>query len=318
MTAPAVGIHDHDTRKLGKRPPKRKAAVNAGDFLLLGAGQLPTHPIADPVPPLNYPMDRNDEAGDCVVAGLDHALQTIHAALGVHRDNWTDAQLLAHYQTQNPGFTSWAAGGSDVDGGMDIQTFLEHLVRTGDIVAFGKIDHRNEDLMKAAVWVGLAIVTGEDLQAAQQDQLDQGKPWDYKPSADWGGHCTTTVSYNGTPDTQGVVTWGEVVQVTQAFIDRQLEEAWFILTKAQIQHPSFRNAFDLPGFAAAVSALTGGKVVVPVPAPTPVPVPAPVVPTPEVDFPYAQLDAFAAHPYSIPKSKAAASAYKVWRQTHQG
>jgi hypothetical protein len=78
--------------------------------------RLPDHPLTDPVPPLTYPMDRNDVAGDCVVAGLDHALQTIHAALRVPRANWTDGELLGFYQTQNPGFRTWADGGATTTG----------------------------------------------------------------------------------------------------------------------------------------------------------------------------------------------------------
>lgn len=262
----ARGIHAHPTLKLGRRSPSLRRSVAFGAFLKAA----PAHPIADPPPNLNYPMDKNDVAGDCVVAGLDHALQTISAALGVQRSNWTDAQILAYYQTQNPGFKSWADGGGANDGGMDIQTFLEYLVAHKVILAFGRIDHTSEDEMKAAVYLGVAIVTGEDLEVAQQTQT----VWDYKASNEWGGHCTCTVGYSGSPDRQACVTWGGVTEMTQAFISRQLSEAWFVLTQAHVDHPAFRAGFDVAAFSAAISELTGGKVVVPVPAPQP-PQPAP-------------------------------------------
>jgi hypothetical protein len=270
------GIHAHPTKKLGRRPQSLRPSVSVETFLRVSGTALPPHPLVDPVPPLAYPMDRNDVAGDCVVAGLDHALQTIHAALGVPRQNWTDGQLLAHYQTQNPGFRSWADGGGPNDNGMEIQTFLEHLVKTGEIVAFGRLG-LDQELLKAAIWVGIAVVTGENLEVAQQGQ----QVWDYSPSDEWGGHCTTSVSYSASPNREGVVTWGEVVPVSSAFISHQVSEAWFVLTKAHINHPGFRDSFDLTGFAAAVSELTGGKVVVPVPAPQPPPAPVPAPgPTP--------------------------------------
>jgi hypothetical protein len=336
MTEPAVGIHAHDTKKLGRRSPKLTPSVAVGDFLRLdAAGQLPAHPDVDPVPPLTYPMDHNDTVGDCVVAGLDHALQTISAALGVQRANWTDEQLLAFYQTQNPGFTGWGDGGGPNDQGMDIQTFLEHLVKQGEIVAFGRLDHTNEQLLKAATWVAVAIVTGEDLTVSQQNQ----QVWDYVAGdADWGGHCTTTVAYTGSPDQEAVVSWGQVVETTEAFVSHQVSEAWLVLTEAHINHPTFRDNFDLAGFAQAISDVTGGKVVVPVPpaptpeppAPTPPPTPTPPEPTPPpaptpppgpgpdplADFPFHILDRWVKRPFGWALTEDASTAYRDWRRKH--
>jgi hypothetical protein len=270
--AEAVGIHAHPVKKLGKRPPVRKDTVSIADFM---TGQIPEHPVVNMAPMLTYPMDHNDVAGDCVVAGADHALQVISASLGVPRRNWTDAQILTYYQTQNPNFRSWADGGTDADGGMIIQDFLSTLVRVGEIVAFGAVDFRNQELMEAATYVGLAIVTGEDLRVAQQSQ----KVWDYSAkSPDWGGHCTTTVGYLGN-ENQTCVTWGALQDMTEGFISHQVDEAWLVLTQAHLSNPQFRNAFDLAGFAAAIAELTGNKVIVPVP-PVPDPVPPPPTPTP--------------------------------------
>ncbi|MGZ6801280.1 MAG: hypothetical protein ACXVGR_15890, partial [Mycobacteriaceae bacterium] len=208
--------------------------------------------------------------------------------------------------TQNPGMKSWADAGTNADRGMIIQTFLEHLVATGDILAFGKVDHTNPDEMRAAVYLGLAIVTGETLETAQQSQ----QVWDYKRSGNWGGHCTCTVGY---PDEmwQTCVSWGAEVNMTEAFISHQLDEAWFVLTQEHVDHPGFRAGFDLAGFAAAVSELTNGKVVVPVPAPqppTPAPTPAPG-PAPAVVLPadvLAWAERVALHPWYSKRDQAAA------------
>jgi hypothetical protein len=48
-------------------------------------------------------MDKNDEAGDCVVAGTHHALQVIFNLLGLGDLGWTLDQILVMYQSQNPG-----------------------------------------------------------------------------------------------------------------------------------------------------------------------------------------------------------------------
>ncbi len=275
----AVGVHHHPTRKLGKRPPTRRPAIA---FAAHSPLDTLTAPVADPAPGLTWPLDANDVWGDCVVAALDHALQAIHAALGVPRASWTPAEILAYYRTQNPSFDPAGAGtgpGSSADGGMDVQTFLEALVADGTILGFAKVDHTDEAQMKNAVYLGLGIVTGEGLRVAQQTQ----QVWDYSPgSPEWGGHATTTVGYPGSPDTDSCVTWGTQVEMTQAFAFHQVDEAWFVLTQAHVDHPGFRESFDLAGFAAAYTAITGSPfpAVIPPLPPAPIPVPAPPAPAP--------------------------------------
>lgn len=266
----AVGIHAHPTCKLGRRPEdKSRIKIRFGDFVKA----VPTHPLTDPIPALLYPMDHNDQAGDCVVAGTDHALQIIMTLLTGSYTNWSDSFLLKAYQSQNPGFKSWADAGGPNDGGMNVATFLDWCVKQKLILAYAQVDVSNLDEIRAAIDIGLAVVTGEDLKAAQQS----GTVWDYVAgSAEWGGHCTVWGGYEAHDE---LVSWGSSgYSMTDAFIEHQVDEAYFVLTQAHVDHPGFRNSYDLAGFAAAVSAITNGKVVVPV-TPTP-PGPAPVPPSP--------------------------------------
>lgn len=268
MTSPAVGIHAHPSKKLGVRPEDTaRPKVPVGPFLRVAATVLPAYPATDVIPELAYPMDRNDEAGDCVVAGVDHALQVIYRLLTGQYINWSDDQLLHAYQSQNPGFKSWADAGGASDGGMVIAEFLDWCIKQGLILAYGKIDHTNQAEVEATVWLGLAVVTGENLQVAQQS----GTVWDDVPgSSDWGGHCTV---WNGYFPFR-VISWGaDDYTMTEGFVQYRVSEAYFILTQAHVDHPSFRDHFDLAGFAAAVAQLTAGKVIVPT-GPTPTP-PAP-------------------------------------------
>lgn len=280
---PAEGVHTHPTRKKGLRPatPARPAALfRAG----LRSGALPEFPDSWPIPDgAPWPMDGNDVAGDCVVAGLDHYLQTVAEYLGVPRANWTAEQIVTFYRTQNPdydpaGSRSTNGPGSAADGGMNIQAFLGHLVKVGEIVAFGRVDATHPEELKAASYIGLGSILGVQVQQAQMSaQFDAGV-WDWaKGSPNDGGHCVPIVGWpvvGGTPMAE-CITWAKPVALTGAFLAHQCGEAWFVLTNAMIAHPGFRNAYDLAGFAAAVHEVTRGKVVVPVP-----PQPAPVSPTP--------------------------------------
>ncbi|MBL7487529.1 MULTISPECIES: hypothetical protein [unclassified Frankia] len=306
----ALGIHAHPDRKLGRRPnDAAKPRLLFAEFV----AAAPAHPVADPAPDLSWPMDGNDQFGDCVVAGSDHALQAIYTTLAGSYTNWTSDQIVAFYRTQNPDFDPETGSG---DGGMVIQDFLSYLVKQGVILGFAAIDPHNEDEVKAAVYLGLAIVTGEDLDVAQQTQTI----WDHVAgSAEWGGHCTVWVGYPGSPDYDTCVSWGQEVQMTQRFVTSQVSEAWFIVTQAHVDHPAFRAGFDLASFAAAYTAMTGRPFPVDVPpGPTPTP-PTPTPPTPVPPTPPADADAELwqsvrswANGRHVGSAKKAASALTAW------
>lgn len=273
------------TKKLGCRPEDRsRLKVQVGQFFV---PPVPVHPLSDvDAQGLPFKMDHNDQAGDCVVAGSDHALQAIDALWEGKSVNWTDAFMLKAYQTQNPGFKSWADSGGPHDNGMIVAQFLDWLIEQGLILAYGQIDTFNLDEIKAAVYLGGAIITGETVREAQLNST----VWDYTPNSPIaGGHCTCWIWYPDAEDI-GLVSWGSSdYEMTQLFIANQLDEAYFILTQAHLDHPGFRNSFDLAGFAAAVKQLTGGKVIVPVPpAPPPAP-PTPPAPTPPGPVPPAPV-----------------------------
>lgn len=251
---------------LGKRAPSQRDAVSFGDFLTV----MPTVPLVDTPPSFNFPMDGNDSVGDCVIAGWDHVRQTITGLLTGTQKNFTQDEIWAFYKTQNPSFdpkgTAQTNGaGSSADNGMDIQVFLEWLVANKYILGFAKIDYTNEPQMRAAIYLGLGIVTGVVVAEAQMGaQFNKGL-WDYVASSPKeGGHCIPLVGYIGTPDQASLVTWAKLIQCTEAFITNQMDEAWFVLMQEHVDHPNFRNHFDLPGFAQAVSQITGGKVIIPV------------------------------------------------------
>lgn len=266
----AVGIHAHETKKLGLIPnDPSKRRLKLANFLKA----VPDHAIVDPPPKLVYPMDKNDAWGDCVVGGVDHALQVIYNSFGLGYTNWSYDTLLELYRTQDPTFqpdgpSNTTGPGSPADGGMNIQEFLGECVKRGYILGFAEIDLSSEDMIKAAIYLGLAIVTGETLQVAQQSKIT----WDYvKGSPVWGGHCTVWPGYVDTfTDPFPTVSWGDYYQMTPSFIKNQVGEAWFIITQAHVNHPDFRKGFDLKKFADAFGVITNGATfpVAPIPKPS--------------------------------------------------
>lgn len=269
----------HPTRKGGLRPadPSRPR-LDMTPFLTVAA--LPAHPNLDPAPALDYPMDHNDAWGDCVVAGWDHLSQVIHTLLSGSYVNMPDEAILEAYRTQNPNFdpngsSSTNGPGSDADGGMNVQMFLEELRRRGVIVAFAQVDYTNQDILNTATYVFLGVLIAAQLQRAQvQEQFDQGV-WTYVEGEPFiGGHCVPLVGY------YECVSWAKRVLLAPTFVSKQVTEAWVVVTQAQLDDPGFRDSFDVTGFAAAYKALTHKDLPVPVSPPTPKPSPTPVPPAP--------------------------------------
>lgn len=245
---------ENTTYKLGKKAPIGKDSLRFGDFMTL----LPNVPLVDTAPEFSYPMDLNDQYGDCVVAGFDHFRQTVTGLLTGTQQNFTTEEIEAFYKTQNPGFPA-------EDNGMDIQTFLEYLQANKHVVGFAKIDHSNEQEMKAAVYMGLAVITGAQLQQAQETQFSEKKPWDTVAGSPYiGGHCTVSIGYKNSPDQETLVTWGDEQQATERFVSGQMDEAWFVLLQEHLDHPTFRNHFNLAAFSQSVREITEGKIIIPV------------------------------------------------------
>jgi hypothetical protein len=314
----ATGIHAHPSKKLGKRAPSTKKAIPFAGLVSI----VPTHPIsADDTNHLTFNMDGNDQWGDCVVAGWDHFRQVVTSLLTGTGKTFSTEEIVAFYRTQNPKFDPDNYDEAN-DNGMVIQDFLGYLQKNGYILGFAKVDHTSGDDVKAAIYLGLAVIIGVDLETAQQSQ----SVWDYKRSGEWGGHCVTTVKYTGSPDQQTCVTWGELQPMTENFLAQQCDECWFVITQDHVDHPAFREGFDLQKFADAFKTLTGRDFPAVVPAPQPTPTPAPVpgpTPTPTPTDPKAVADAefiaaadkWANAPHVWHQATVAAKAYKTWKAT---
>lgn len=262
---PAMNIHSFPCFAKGKRSPSNRLSVPFGKFITT----LPTTPLADLAPNLSYPMDLNDQIGCCVVAAWDHAYQVITNCLSGTGKNFTSEQIIDFYKTQNPNFdpngtASTNGPGSSADGGMNIQEFLGYLQSKGYILGFAAVDHTNEQEVKAAIYIGLALMTGVILDDIQMQQFQTGV-WNNVPGSSVdGGHGVPAVGFGGSPDDITFVSWAKLVNGTPSFISKQVDEMWFILTQAHVDHPNFRNHFDLAGFSQAVSQITGGKVIIPI------------------------------------------------------
>jgi hypothetical protein len=287
----------------GRRPPKRAPAVR---FARIFTGTLPSYPLyADYLAEMDggWEMLGNDAAGNCVPvtwANFRRLVTFLLTAAGYYP---SQAWVWQLYKTQNPDFdpngTADTNGpGSSADGGMDIQTLLEYLVKTGGpdgvkAVGFASVDYTNIAEVKAALslaplWVGINVLD------INQTQFGDSQPWDYSATSQVdGGHSVLTGGYGDTAADTGAlagdekfITWAQETSFTDAFWSHQVEEAWFVIWPEQTGSEEFMAGVSLEQFAADYTEITGKPwpgAPVPAPTPTPAPTPAPnpaPVPTP--------------------------------------
>jgi hypothetical protein len=251
------------------------AAVGGG-WKMLGNGPDPEN-AANGVPA--------DGAGDCVSVTWATERRLMTAILAGAEEYPSLAQVVQFYKTQNPGFPGQ-------DDGMDIQTALEDLEKSGGpdgvvAVAFAKVDHTNEAEVDAAIAIFGAVWCGVNVQDANQDEFSDSQPWDHvKGSPVDGGHSFMAGGYGtgGIGALSGKTrfeTWAAETSMTAAFLAQSVEEMWVVIWPEHFGSKAFLAGVDLDQLAADYQEITGKTIVVPEPSPVPVPVPPSPVPTPD-------------------------------------
>ncbi len=280
MTVPDVSVHFHPERKGGLRPndPFKPR------LLLRSTGavrQVPEHPLAsDLMQDVGLGMDLNSVAGTCVPTGFDNFRRMVTQLLTGAAQVASIEDIVGWYRTQNPlfnpdGTADDVGPGSAADQGMVIQDFLAWLVRQGLIVGFAAISVGDDEMLKAAAWLGMGPINGLTLTGAQVGpQFDSGT-WDEVGGDPVGGHCVPTGAYTAADRAEeDCATWQRRVHMTRRFLDKRRDEAWAVILPEHVDHPGFRAGFDLAAFGRAFTSITGR----PFPAdvgPTPPPGPPP-------------------------------------------
>jgi hypothetical protein len=268
----------------GRKPPKRAPALRLSAYL---TGTVPAHPAAaDYLSRLSgWQMLGNDQYGDCVAVTWANTRRLVTAVLAAENyPSLADVETL--YKTQNPGFPQQ-------DDGMDIQTCLEYLVKTGGpdgvkAVGFASVNYADPDEVKAAIAIFGSVWIGINVQQAQQNQFSAGQPWDWVPGSPLDGGHSIVVGGYGEPRAgqlggdEDFITWAEETSFTDNFWSNGTEEAWVVIWPEHLGSAEFLAGVDLAAFAADYQAITGQPfpaVVPPTPVP-PSPTPVPPAPTP--------------------------------------
>ena len=223
--------------RLGKLAATRLVGVST-----IGAyayGRLPAPPAAVHVPVATYPMDGNDQYGDCTWPGVAHLISAWNAEVHQNDPVPRSTSVVETYFS--------LTGGQDT--GLNEQQVLETWRTKGlfksKIAAYAPVNHQNiVELHQTVAYFGGAYL-GIQVPESAQEQFQAGRPWTYVPGSPIeGGHCIVALGYTATALL--CATWGGIAEVTYSFAAHFFDEAWAIVPEQFI-----KVGHDAPGIDVA-------------------------------------------------------------------
>ncbi len=191
-----------------------------------------------PAPPTSYdetqhvaewPMYANDRLGDCTCAAAGHMIEAWTGAAHGHDTEISEKSVVTAFEAVkqvDPRTGEEGAVELDV-----LSYWRKHGIGRHKIGAFAKVSTYDHSLVKSAAVIFGGLYIGLSLPKTAQEQAIWD--WTHSLSGDarpgsWGGHAVDVVRY----DKKGVtvVTWGRLQEMTWAFWDRYVDEAYCIIS----------------------------------------------------------------------------------------
>ena len=200
-----------------------------------------------------FGMMNNDTWGCCTASGCGHAAQIWTMNAYGWEFTAPDPAVLQFY------FNSTGAGpGHDNDPGGDEPTVLAYFQKNGlakhHVIGYGtarNIHNHNENTRLIKDFGGLYI----GFQVPQGIPEDPGSVWDLPAGLPIeGGHCVFIAGRlaNGN---YIVITWGEIVYMTPAFMDAYNQEIHVILAESWFKAGRCPSGFDVEALEAEMKAM---------------------------------------------------------------
>jgi hypothetical protein len=196
-------------------------------------------------PKVVFPIDGNDQYGDCTIAALAHAVTVFQGQIG-ERKIWGAKSVEKLYFK--------LSGGQDTGlNELDVLNYWRKHSADGDkIVAYAAIDPKNHEHVKQAVATFRGCYIGFQVQQNAIADFDAGRPWTPGKLTN-GGHAVFAIGYD--EDTVSVLTWGGVQKGTWAWWDECVDEAYALLPP-EAKKPDFAPGFDFATLHADLSDVT--------------------------------------------------------------
>ncbi|GAA1966957.1 hypothetical protein [Catenulispora subtropica] len=174
-----------------------------------------------------FPMDGNDQYGDCTMAAAAHLIQAWNAQTGIDLPVPADTDVIAQYLKLSHGKDSGLVE-SHV-----LKSWMSEGLWENKIVGYAPVNvHSLEGLKQAIAYFG-GVYVGVQVPKNAEIQFADGRPWALEP--DWqaepiqGGHAVPILGYDGR--WMYCVTWGAVQKMTWDWWSVYGDEAWVILSE---------------------------------------------------------------------------------------
>lgn len=205
----------------------------------------------------SFPMDLNDQLGDCGITGMDHYQMSESQYGSGSSTSWGDSTCLQLYEQLG----GYVQGDPSTDNGTVLQDNLNfwrnNAINGSKILAFGALRSWNWRQRLHALhafgpgYIGMSLPQSAEQQFPGDWTLVPGSP----PA---GGHCVTIAAELMSTDDIRLTTWGAVVKASRAFFMATVSEYWVIITEAGIERNGVNQyGWDVTGMNEALAALTG-------------------------------------------------------------
>ncbi|MEY9968071.1 hypothetical protein ABIA33_006151 [Streptacidiphilus sp. MAP12-16] len=211
----------------GKLGPQFPVALK--DFTDYALAPLPAPPTAVDwaTNVASWPMDGNDQYGDCTMAAAAHLLQSWNAQTKQTDSVPTEKEVVAEYLQ--------LSGGKDT--GLVEAQVLKAWQRGGlwgnRVVAYAPVNVHDLTAIKQTISLFGGVYAGIQVPSNAQQQFQNGKPWTLDPG--WqqqpieGGHAIPLLGYDA--DWLYAITWGAVQQVAWDWWSTYSDEAWAVMSQ---------------------------------------------------------------------------------------
>jgi hypothetical protein len=259
----------------------------------------------------SWPMYANDQYGDCVWAAIGHEIQAQSRYGQGQEIQVSEAALLQGYSD----VTGFDPNDPSTDQGTNLQAALKywrtHGIEGHKILAFAEVNVADKNEVDAAIAIFGAIEVAFGFPRSAMDQFNQGKPWDVNPKdpRPTEGHAIHGGFYDMDKEVRRFTTWGNVQDMTDAFWEQYVWEAWALITPEWLDKTSGHSpgGLDLYGLGEELERLTGER------NPFPKPPPPPAPPTDNAEAVLRQaLTAWLARRHTSPGNKALEEPARRW------
>lgn len=206
--------------KLGRLAATRPFGVR--NLTAYATTRLPQPPASVDVPSAPYPMDGNDQYGDCTIAGVAHQIAAWNAEVHETDPVPSSSQVVETY------FSLTGGPDSGLNEENVLQTWRTKGLFGNKIDAYVPVNPKDiTELHQTVAFYG-GCYLGVVVPQSAQEQFQDDQPWTVVPGSQvLGGHCIAALGYT----TNGLLcaTWGGIAEVTYPWLAAYLEEAWAII-----------------------------------------------------------------------------------------